>query len=186
MNPTKLRTVLVSMTVALLVGSCGITAPRSSEGFADLDSLGFADTDSTMSLSLGPTVLRMAAGSVDDDPATRELLLNLDGVRVKTWDVVGGQQRVAQRIDEMSLKLQRQGWEAVISVQEQNERTHILVKMNGPDIAGLIVINMDAQEAVIVNVMGNLSPQMFTKTMVALEVDVPRVDVPEMKMASSQ
>ena len=177
MNPTLTRAVLVSMAAVLFVCSCGVMAPRSNEGFADLDSLGFADTDSTMSLSLGPTVLRMVAGSVDDDPATRELLLNLEGVRVKTYDVVGDRQRVAQRIDAMSLKLQRQGWEPVVTVQEGDERTHILIKMSGPDIAGLTVINMDAHEAVIVNVMGNLSPQMFTKTMAALDVNVPEVQV---------
>ena len=37
-----------------------------------------------------------------------------------------------------------------------------------------IKMNMDAQEAVIVNVMGNLSPQMFTKTMATTLTAVPQ------------
>jgi hypothetical protein len=62
-------------------------------------------------------------------------------------------------------------------VQEGDERTQVLVKMKGPDIAGLTVISLDEHEAVIVNVMGNLSPELFSGAMVALEVDVPEVRV---------
>jgi hypothetical protein len=177
MNYLNKSTLLVSMALVLLVSGCGITAPRSNAGYADLDSLGFADTDSTVSLSLGPTVLRMAAGFIDDDPETKEMLMNLDGVRVKVYDIVRGQERVAHRIDKMTAKLRRQGWETVITVQEGDERTHVLVKMDGPNIAGLTVIALDEQEAVIVNVMGNLSPEMFSGTMAALDVDVRGVRV---------
>jgi hypothetical protein len=177
MRHLKTITVLVTMALLLIVTGCGITAPRSNAGYADLDSLGFADTDSTLSLSFGPSTLHMAAGFIDDDPETKELLLNLEGVRVKSYDIVRGQARVAQRIDEMTAKLRRQGWETVVTVQEHEERTHVLVKMDGPDIAGLTVINLDEHEAVIVNVMGNLSPQLFTHTMLALEVDAPEVQV---------
>ena len=177
MNYLNKSTLLVSMALVLLVSGCGITAPRSNAGYADLDSLGFADTDSTVSLSFGPTVLHMAAGFIDDDPETKEMLRSLDGVRVKTYDIVHGQERVAHRIDKMTAKLRRRGWQTVITVQEGDERTHVLVKMDGPNIAGLTVIALDEQEAVIVNVMGNLSPEMFSGTMAALEVDVPLVRV---------
>ena len=177
MNYLKTCAVLVSMTLVLLVSGCGISAPRSNAGYADLDSLGMADTDTTVSLSFGPTVLRMAAGFIDDDPETKEMLLSLDGVRVRVYDVVDGRERVAQRIDDMRAKLQRQGWETVVTVQEGDERTHVLVKMSGPDIAGLTVFALDEHEAVIVNVMGNLSPESFAGTMAALDVDVPGVQV---------
>ena len=55
MSYLKVSTLLLSMALVLLVSGCGITAPRSNAGYADLDSLGFADTDSTVSLSIGPT-----------------------------------------------------------------------------------------------------------------------------------
>jgi hypothetical protein len=167
---------LLLLLISLLVG-CGVTAPHTNEGYADLDSLGFADTDTTMSLSLGPSVLHFAAGFVEGDPATRELLLKLDGVRVKTYRIVAGQERVAARIDKMSSRLESQGWEPVVTVQEDGERTRMLVKMQAQNIAGLTVITLDSQEAVIVNVMGSLSPDLFADAMVALQVDVPVVQV---------
>jgi len=177
MNHFKTCTAQLSILLLLVATGCGITAPRSSEGYADLDSLGFVDTDSTLSLSFGPSTLRLVASFIDEDPETKELLMNLDGVRVKIYDIVRGQERVAQRIDKMTAKLRKQGWETVITVQEAHERTHVLVKMNGPVIAGLTVIALDEHEAVIVNVMGNLSPEMFSGTMAALEVEVPGVQV---------
>ena len=154
-----------------LVG-CGITAPRFNDGYADLDSLGFSDTDRTMSLSLGPTVMRFAAAHIEDDPETREMVSQLDGVRVRTYDIVGDRERVADRIDRMNHKLKGQGWTPVIRVREAGETTVMLVKERDDHIAGITVITCDSHEAVIVNVMGELRPEMFAATMEALDVDV--------------
>jgi hypothetical protein len=41
----------------------------------------------------------------------------------------------------------------------------------------LTVLNLDDQELVLVNVMGALPPQSFTRTMAALDVDAPEVEV---------
>lgn len=168
---------LALLVTTLLLTGCGITAPHTNRGYADLDSLGFSDTDTTMSLSLGPTVLHRAAYFVEDDPEIKELLLNLDGVRVRTYRIVDGQERVAERIDKMGKKLEEQGWEPVITVQEEGDRTRMLVRMYADKIAGVTVFTLDSSEAVIVNVMGDLSPELFADTMIALQVDVAEVQV---------
>lgn len=165
------------LALSLVLTACGITAPAGNEGFADLDSLGFWDVDTTMTLSIGPSVLGLAAANIEDDPEARLLVENLDGVRVKTYDIVGNTERVAQRIDQMGGKLRAQGWEPVVMVQAPGERTLMLMKTRGESIVGLTVITSDAHEAVVVNVMGTLHPDMFAETMVALEVDMPAVQV---------
>jgi hypothetical protein len=76
---------LMLACVILIISACGITAPRSNDGFADLESLGMRDTDRVMSLSFGPTVLHFAARYIDDDPEIRDLLRSLDGVRIKIY-----------------------------------------------------------------------------------------------------
>jgi hypothetical protein len=65
----KLTAVFIA---AVLLTACGITAPRSNEGYANLDSPGMNDTNRTMALSIGPTTLRFAARFLDDDPDRRE------------------------------------------------------------------------------------------------------------------
>ena len=168
---------LLTMALVSLLAGCGVMAPSSNEGYADLDSLGFRDVDTTMSLSLGPSVLRFAANHIEDDPETEQLLLDLKGVRVKSYDITGDVNRVADRIDGMKKKLEEQGWMPIISVREPGERTVVLMKMRNEEILGLTVINCDAYEAVIVNVMGSLRPEMFNHTMAVLDVDAPDVDI---------
>ena len=171
MNKT-LRFVLVTVLLILLAG-CGLTAPRSNDGFADLDSLGIADTDRVMSLSLGPAVLRFAASHIDDDePEVRDLLRSLDGIRIRIYEVDGDASRVAGRMERMSTKLQADGWEPVMLVRQEDETAFMLLRMDGEQILGMTVMVMeDDAEAVIVNLMGDIHPDMFGDVMVALDVD---------------
>lgn len=176
-----MRFVLSTVLLILLAG-CGLTAPRSSDGFADLDSLGIADTDRVMSLSLGPTVLRFAASHIDDDePEVRDLLRSLDGVRIRVYEVDGDATRVAGRMERMSTKLRADGWEPVMLVRQEDETAFMLLRMDGQKILGMTVMVMDKEsEAVIVNLMGDIRPGMFGDVMVALDVDgVDGVEVEE-------
>ena len=60
-KPWTGRTTGLAVTAAILLGACGLTAPRGNEGYADLDSPGILDTDRKIALSIGPAVLRFAA-----------------------------------------------------------------------------------------------------------------------------
>jgi hypothetical protein len=76
----------------------------------------------------------------------------------------------------MGARLQRQGWEPVAVLREAGETVHMLLKPvvedDGQRIAGLTVLVADQHEAVVVNVMGDLKPEFFSDTLVALDVDV--------------
>ena len=173
----RLAGVLALACVTLLIGACGITAPKSNDGYADLESLGMRDTDRVMSLSIGPTLLHFAARFMDDEPETRDLLRSLDGVRIRIYEIDGDAGRVAQRIYRMSEHLQEDGWEPVLLVREQDEEVHMLMRMVNGHISGMIVLVSDGEsEAVIVNLMGEIRPEQFGDVMVALEVDAPGVD----------
>ena len=165
------RAVLASGLVLLLV-SCGITAPRSNEGYADLASLGLFDTDRTMALSIGPTLLKFAARIVDEDePETAAMLRGLDGVRIRIYEIDGDAERVAARARDMSLHLRKDDWQPVMLVQEDGEQVHMLMRSDGDRIQGLTLITTDSREAVVINLMGHLDPTHFSDVMVALDVD---------------
>jgi hypothetical protein len=172
------KTVFLAGLFSLFLGACGLTAPRSDDGYADLDSLGVFDTDRTLALSLGPTILGFAARHVDDDPETKALLSGLDGVRVRIYEIDGDPVRVAERLDAMSKKLQHKGWEPVMLVREDDEQAHMLIRTRNGNIRGMVVMVSDqAEEVVLVNLMGDLKPEMFSDAMVALDVDTPEVRV---------
>jgi len=161
----------------LLLSACGITAPRSNDGFADLESLGMRDTDRVINLSIGPTLLHFAAAYIDDDPEIRDLMRSLDGVRVRVYEIDGDAGRVAARIHDMSQHLQADGWESVLLVREENEETHMLLRSTDGHISGMTVLTSDGEsEAVIVNLMGEIRPEQFGGVMLALDVDAPGVE----------
>lgn len=173
---TVIRKVLPVLLLVLLT-ACGITAPRSNAGYADLDSLGINDTDRVISISIGPTLLNLAARYIDDDPEVRDLLRSLDGVRVRIYEVDGDAERVAGRMQNMSLDLQGDGWEPVMLIREEKEQVHMLMRTVDGEIRGMTVLVLDGQsEAVIVNLMGEIKSEQFGEVMVALDVDNPAMD----------
>jgi len=172
--------VLVLTLVAFVLSSCGITASRSNEGFANLDSPGINDTDRTMSLSLGKTTLRFAARFLDDEPETQALLRSLDGVRIRIYEVNGDTDRIAQNFDRMGTKLSNDGWQPVMLVREEGELVQMFSKSSSRGMQGLTIVSADDEEVVVVNVMGDIKPEHFGDVMLALDVD----DAPDVKIAS--
>jgi hypothetical protein len=172
-----IRRVLAAALFLVTLSACGLTAPKSSMGYADLESLGLADTDRVLALSIGPSLLHFAARHVDNDPQTKALLQSLDGVRVRIYEIDGDAARVAGRIDRMSANLQDEGWEPVVLVREDKETVHMLLRTVDGRIHGMTVLVSDGdREAVVVNLMGDIRPDQFGDVMVALDVGTPGVE----------
>ena len=166
---------IISLSLAL--SACGLTAPRSNDGYADLESLGMRDTDNVMTLSIGPALLHFAASHVDDDPEVQGLLKGLDGVRIRIYEINGDAGRVATRMDNMSRHLQDDGWEPVLLIREEDETTHMLLRVVDEQICGMTVLVSDGDsEAVVINLMGEIQPQQFGDVMLALDVDTPGIE----------
>ena len=172
--------VLVLVLSAFMLSSCGITAPRSNDGFANLDSPGMSDTDRTMTISLGPTTLWFAARFLDDDPETQALLRSLDGVRIRIYEVHGDNDRIVHNVEHMGHKLSKDGWNPVMLIREEDELVQMYVKPSGNVIKGLTIVSADDEEVVVINIMGDIDPMYYSEVMVALNVD----DAPEVQIAS--
>jgi hypothetical protein len=177
----RLRIVATAMILAISLSACGITAPKGNDGYANLDSPGMADTNRTMSLSLGPTTLRFAARFMDDDPETQALLRSLEGVRVRTYEVHGDVRTITQNFKHMGEKLGKDGWESIMLVKEEGELTQMYAKFSDSVIKGLTIVSVDDEDVTVVNVMGDLEPSQYSDVMVALDVD----DAPEIQIAAA-
>lgn len=179
MHQRALQAFLMVLT-ALMLTSCGITAPRSNEGFANLDSPGMSDTDRTMTIFLGPTTLRFAARFMDDDPETQALLRSLNGVRIRMYEVNGDSERIANNFEHMGHKLNKDGWEPVMLIREEGEFVQMYAKPSGDGIKGLTIVSADDEEVIVINIMGDIDPMYYSDVMVALDVD----DAPEVQIAA--
>ena len=179
-NNKSIALVLILTLAAFMLSSCGITAPRSNEGYANLDSPGMSDTDRTMSLSLGRTTLRFAARFLDDEPETQALLRSLDGVRIRTYEVHGDNERIARNFEHMGSKLSKDGWSPVMLVREEGELVQMYAKPSDGHIQGLTIVSADGDEVVVVNIMGDIDPSYYQDVMVALDVN----NVPDVQIAA--
>lgn len=168
---------LLMILMSVSLGACGLTAPRSSAGYANLESLGMWDVDNVMTLSFGPALLRFAAIHIDDDPELKALLKSLDGVRIRIYEIDGDASRVANRISTMSRHLQEDGWEPVLSMREGKEASYMLLRVVDQRVRGMTVLVSDGDaEAVVINLMGEIKPEQFGEIMVALDADSPETE----------
>lgn len=175
------RVALISGCLALSLTACGLTAPRNSDGFAELDSPGVFNTDNSVTISIGPTLLHFAAAHMDDEDAeAKALLRDLDGVRIRVYEIERNSAQVANRIDAMQDKLLESGWEPVMLVRDEGEVVHLLAKFRDDRMLGLTLLAMEeahnedgeeSGEVVVINLMGEIRPQSFSQVMVALDVD---------------
>jgi len=169
--------ILAVLVLGLALSACSLTAPRSSAGYADLESLGIRDVDRVMTLSIGPALLRFAAAHIDDDPELKALLRGLEGVRIRIYEIDGDAGRVATRINTMSRHLQDDGWEPVLSTREGSEATYMLLRVVDRQVRGMTVLVSDGEsEAIVINLMGDIRPEQFGEVMVALDADSPETD----------
>ena len=175
-----LQKIVAAVVLAFTLTACGITAPRSNDGYANLDSPGMSDTNRTMSISLGPTTLRFAARFLDDDPETQALLRSLDGVRIRTYEVYGDSKKITQNFEHMGNKLYKDGWQPVMLIREEGELVQMYAKPSDTGIQGLTIVSADGEEVVVINIMGDLDPRYYSDVMVALDVN----DAPEVQIAA--
>lgn len=164
--------IAIALACCLALSACGLTAPRSGPGYANLDSPGVLDTDREIAISIGPTLLRFAAKHVEDDPATEALLRSLVGVRIRVYEIDGDPARVAARMDRMQDRLEDDGWEPVMLVRHDDERTQLLLSTTDNRVNGMTLLASDGDsEAVVINLIGDIQPEFFGDVMVALDIE---------------
>ena len=167
----KLRTFFIVITAGILLSGCGITAKRLHDhaGYADIESPYWWQADNELNLSLGPTTIRAARWftSVDKDPEIKALLKSVKGVRISIYNITDNEDVFKDNIAETQANLDADGWYQVVRVNEpnDNETTLMYMKSDGEVIDGLVVLTLDDDEAVFVNVIGNIKPESFEPLM---------------------
>ena len=170
------RSVLV-LAASLPLAACGITGNfRNDPGYADFGSQQ-SGAERDIGLSLGPLPLGMARMFMDDDPEIGLLLKDLRAARVYIYTVDDGE-RVAQRIEATESDLIADGWFPIVTVSEDGERVEVLTHANRRgELRGMAVIVQDAEELVLVNLIGNIHPEQFDSYMAGLDVHAPSIAI---------
>jgi len=125
----------------------------------------------------GPMIQMMAAAVGEKDPKFGELASQLQRIRVLVGSMEGqDRDGVQAAFDGAIKKLDGAGWAPMVKVDDGDEQVRVFVKQGASTIDGLTVLVNDAfQEAVLVNIVGSLDPQLVGKLIGSLE-NLPDLD----------
>ena len=167
----KKISLLLTIAVSMFLAGCGITASglHSQAGYADIESPYWWQADSKLNLSLGPLALGTARWIIDEDedPEIDALLDDVDGVRVSVYTVEDNDDIFEENFAETRKNLNTDGWQHIMRVNDDKSADHSLmfIKSNGEVIDGLVVLSLSDDEAVFVNIIGNIKPDSFDPIM---------------------
>lgn len=107
------------------------------------------------------------------EPEAAAAIDGVQGVRVRVYDIVDNAAPVLDFIDEVSERLESEGWQRMVYVQDEGTRVRIYVTFTEQRIAGMTVMAAEegGDEAVFINLLGEIDPAKIGQAAAALGVD---------------
>lgn len=158
-----LRFAVAPLVLGLLL-TVPLRAGTPSPGFVDLGSFSPSSGGGQfVEVNLKGSLLAMAVKIAEaQEPDVAEILHGLESIRVNVVGVNDSNRaELEDRIKTLRSGLATEGWERVVTVQEQKQDVGVFIKTRGEDsIAGVVVTVMDGKDqAVFVNVVGDIKPE---------------------------
>ncbi|HEX6998045.1 MAG TPA: DUF4252 domain-containing protein [Gammaproteobacteria bacterium] len=140
---------------------CAPWAGALAQGFFDFDSVPGLPDAPTVQIDLNGALLAFVSGATRaaGDAETADMLRGLEGVRLRVYESLEDADAVNAFVDDASGRLEREGWQRVVYVQEGGEKVRVYARMEGEQVNGLTLMVVDAAEAVFMNVAGPLDPE---------------------------
>ncbi|MGV6851443.1 MAG: DUF4252 domain-containing protein [bacterium] len=168
---------LASLMFTLILCGCSLASAvnENSQGQIDFTQLsGLKGLDPEVNISLNSGLLglaRLAAKESDDKDL--QWMKGLESMRVKIYKLSGSKDDQIMSSSKALLKdLNKQGWETVVKVNENNELVYILTLSDEVNIKGLTIIALDAgDEAVFVNFSGSIDHDQIAKLIAKAHVN---------------
>lgn len=174
----KSRTSSLIATFSLVAAFA--TSARAAEpapGYVDFGDITASKKGEYVEVKLNGFLLHLAAKfAKHEDPAAAELLGGLSSVRVNVFGLDDDNRASAlERVGNVRQQLEDKGWEKIVTVRGKHEEdVAVFVKHRGEEmIEGLVVTVIDGRknEAVFVNIVGNIKPDQLAALSKHLHID---------------
>jgi hypothetical protein len=103
----------------------------------------------------------MSAAARAEDPEAAAVFDGIENVRVLVYETLEDPAAVLAFVDDSSGKLEADGWQRVVYIQEEDEKIRIYFKLEAERMVGMTVMIVDGSgpgEAVFINVAGDIDP----------------------------
>jgi len=164
---------LILTTLMALPAMAQEDALKDLPGYVDFGELGNIYGEPKVQINLGGSILNfVSAMSSDSNPESADILHKLKGVRVHVYNTQGDPTAALSQINKVKGMLTKEHWEPIVQVNEDGEQTQIFIKMNGQNMEGLTLMNVDSTEAAFVNIIGVLDPKQLSRVMKKFDVNI--------------
>ncbi len=142
-------------------------------GYVDFGDLSATYGEPKITINLGGTMLGFVGMmSSAKSPETSKLISKLKGIRVQIYETDENLEAASQQYSKVKGDLKSSGWEPIVQVNEDDEQVLVYMKMEAGHMEGMTVMAVDGEEAVFVNIIGQLNPAELGKVMESFDVDV--------------
>jgi hypothetical protein len=143
-------------------------------GYVDFGELTKVYGEPKVNISIGGSLLGfVGAMAKHEDPEAAAIFSKLKGVRVSVFstDEIGADAALSQ-VSHVKSSLRSSDWEPIVQVNEDDEQVQIFMKMSGNMMDGLTLMAVDSEEAVFINVIGQLDPDELAQVMDNFDIDL--------------
>jgi hypothetical protein len=142
-------------------------------GYVDFGDLSATYGEPKITINLGGTMLNFVSMmSSEESPETSEMISKLKGIRVQIYSLDENIDAARNQFSQVKGDLKSSGWEPIVQVNEDDEQVLVYMKTVEGNMEGMTVMVVDDEEAVFVNVIGQLNPAELGKVMDSFDVDV--------------
>ena len=142
-------------------------------GYVDFGDLSATYGEPKITINLGGTMLNFVGMmSSSESPETSEMISKLKGIRVQIYTLDENTDAARDQFGKTKSSLKSSGWEPIVQVNEDDEQVLVYMKMIEGHMEGMTVMVVDEEEAVFVNIIGQLNPAELGKVMDSFDVDV--------------
>ncbi len=142
-------------------------------GYVDFGELNNMFGEPNVQIAIGGSLLGLISVlTAHEDPEVAKLFKRLHGVRISVFENPTVNEGAVDFFKSISSKLSQQGWESVVTVNSDDEQVRIFMKFNGKNVEGITVMALAEDEAVFVNVIGDLNPDELGKVMDNFDIEI--------------
>lgn len=142
-------------------------------GYVDFGDLSASYGEPKITINLGGTMLNFVGMmSSSESPETSDLISKLKGIRVQIYAIDENSDAAKSQFGKTKSQLKSGGWEPIVQINEDDEQVLVYMKMTEGHMEGMTVMVVDDDEAVFVNVIGQLNPAELAKVMDKFDVNV--------------
>ena len=167
----------MTLMLGLLISTAGMAQTNEIKklaGSVDFGDLTSSYGEPNVEINLGPSMLQFASAIIgDEDPEALAVMKGLKAIRVKIYNIDGNADAAIGQINKSRKQLEADNWEQIVKVKDEGEQTHIFMKMIDGKIEGMtVLVAGDEDEAIFINIIGNIDPKDLGKITDSFDVDI--------------